>query len=139
MAIKIKAISHSALNVRSMDEAMKFYCGVLGFTQAFSANRNGKPWIQYIKVAPRQFFELFYCDPDDDFPSDISLYGHVCLSVKDIFAAEKALDEAGWPIDIRPKQGGDKNWQLWTKDPDGNKIEIMQIDPESPQAKAMKA
>lgn len=30
----------------------------------------------------------------------------------------------------------DKNWQAWIHDPDGNKVELMMIDPESPQAKA---
>ena len=33
----------------------------------------------------------------------------------------------GAPIDVEPKQGGDKNWQAWTHDPDGNKIELMKI------------
>ena len=48
----------------------------------------------------------------------------------------EALRGKGAPIDVEPKQGGDKNWQAWTHDPDGNKIELMKISPESPQAKA---
>jgi hypothetical protein len=35
-----------------------------------------------------------------------------------------------------PKQGSDKNIQAWTHDPDGNKIELMTIDPAFPQANA---
>ena len=35
-----------------------------------------------------------------------------------------------------PRQGRDKNWQCWVDDPDGHRIELMQIDPASPQALA---
>ena len=56
--------------------------------------------------------------------------------MQDIFEVEKALLAAGWPVDIAPKQGLDTNWQCWATDPDGNKIEFMQLSPESPQAKA---
>jgi len=136
MAIKIQYLSHVAYNVHDMEKSFAFYCDILGFTRAFSAARNDKPWIEYIKVAKDRFIELFYPDPGMDFATDLTSYHHLCLSIPDIWAAEKALDAAGWPVDIRPKQGGDKNWQMWTKDPDGNKIELMQMDPESPQAKA---
>ena len=136
MAIKVKAISHQGLNVRDMDKALEFYTGILGFPLAFSIGRNGNPWINYMKIAPRMFFELFYAGPNDDYPADNCSYNHVCLEVEDIFALEKALDGKGWPIDIRPKKGRDTNWQLWVKDPDGNRIELMQIMPGSPQSQA---
>lgn len=139
MAIKIKAISHQGINVRDMDKAKAFYCGILGFPVAFSISRNEKPWIEYLKVAPRMFIELFYADPGQDFPGDNPSYDHLCLQIEDIFACEKAIDEAGWPVMIRPKQGGDTNWQMWVKDPDGNKLELMQISSDSPQAKACRA
>ena len=44
--------------------------------------------------------------------------------------------QAGVEIDVMPRQGKDLNWQMWIRDPDGNRIEIMQIDPNAPQAKA---
>jgi lactoylglutathione lyase len=37
-------------------------------------------------------------------------------------------------IDVEPKTGADNNTQAWIHDPDGNKIELMQISPDSPQA-----
>jgi lactoylglutathione lyase len=136
MAIQVQYLAHVAFNVHDMDKSMDFYCGVLGFTKAFSLPRNGKPWIEYLKIAKNRMIELFYPDADSDFATDLTSYHHVCMSVPDIKAAEKALNDAGWPIDIPLKQGGDKNWQLWTHDPDGNKIELLQMDPDSPQAKA---
>lgn len=40
----------------------------------------------------------------------------------------------GAPQDDPPKQGADFNWQCWTHDPDGIKIELMQISEDSPNA-----
>jgi lactoylglutathione lyase len=44
------------------------------------------------------------------------------------------IRNAGYPIDIDPKQGLDLNWQAWTKDPNGVRIELMQIMPGSPHS-----
>ena len=136
MAIKVNYLSHVAFNVRDMEASFKFYCDLLGFTPAFAAKKDGNPWIEYIKVAKNRFLELFYPDENGDFSTSLTSYHHICFSLEDIHAVEKVLDDAGWPIDIRPKQGGDKNWQMWTRDPDGNKIELMQMSPDSPQAQA---
>ena len=54
---------------------------------------------------------------------------------QDIQEAWKKIVETGAPQDDAPKQGADFNWQCWTHDPDGNKIELMQISKDSPQMK----
>ena len=136
MAIKILNLSHVAYSTRDMDKTLHFYCEILGFPKAFSLAREGKPWIEYIKVAKLRLLEFFYFGDNSMMPTDTTTYNHISLSVTDIFALEKKLDAAGWPIDTRPKQGRDTNWQMWVKDPDGNRIEFMQIGPDSPQAKA---
>jgi lactoylglutathione lyase len=39
---------------------------------------------------------------------------------------------------IRPKvQGADGNWQTWIEDPDGHRIELMQMAENSMQAQAV--
>lgn len=131
--MKIDGIGHLALRCHDMEKSLAFYCGVLGMEKAFSLDVDGKRCIEYLKVAPRQFLELFY-----DYEGGVveGSFAHLCLHVEDIFEVEKALLAAGWPVDIAPKQGLDTNWQCWATDPDGNKIEFMQLSPESPQAKA---
>ena len=47
--------------------------------------------------------------------------------------------ETGAPQDDAPKQGADHNWQCWTHDPDGIKIELMQISEISPQMKFIRS
>ena len=149
----INGIGHIALNVRDMEKSIKFYCDVLGLKHAFTLrDANDKPWIEYLKVADNNFIELFYAKPiaqaaslsanspdnqgEGSDNSKFTSFHHICLTVGDIHAAEKALDNAGWTVDTRPKQGADLNWQMWASDPDGNKLELMQISPDSLQAKS---
>ncbi len=44
-------------------------------------------------------------------------------------------EDTGAPQDDAPKKGANFNWQCWTHDPDGIKIELMQLSSESPQMK----
>lgn len=130
-------IGHTGYNVSDMEKAMEFYCKVLGFTHAFSIPReDGTPWIEYLKLGNEQFIELFYCDKPIDRGN---AYLHLCLEVDDIHAMADQIVKAGGPLDVAPRMASDFNWQCWTHDPDGNKIEIMTISKDSPQYKAYHA
>lgn len=63
-------------------------------------------------------------------------YYHCCLLVDDLPATVRHLGERGLPITGEPTRGLDHNVQYWITDPDGNRIELMQIMPDSPQATA---
>ena len=133
----IKSIGHSAYYCKDMEKALNFYCNVLGLKKAFDFERDGKPWIEYLKVCDGQFIELFYIK--DDAPPLVTTgtsYSHLCLEVFDIYAACDAIRKTGYPIDSEPKKGADNNLQAWVTDPDGNRVELMQIVPDSMQAKA---
>ena len=126
-------LGHVAFTVKDMEASLKFYANALGIRKAFSLDREGQPWIEYLKVADGQFIELFY--GGDGIPPSRT-FSHLCLKVDDIHAAAEQIETAGYALDVSPRQGSDGNWQCWTKDPDGVRVEIMQIDPASPQAKA---
>ncbi len=131
----ITRIAHTAYVTRDMAATLRFYCEQLGFKHAFSlAGKDGKPWIEYVKVVDGQFLEFFY--PKEGKPFDKGTYLHLCLEVDDIHGQAAAMEAAGISIRVPPKQGMDGNWQCWVDDPDGNPIELMQIDPASPQARA---
>ncbi len=51
-------------------------------------------------------------------------------------ATLRQLAERGLPIEGAATLGQDNNWQYWIADPDGNRIELMQIMPQSPHAAA---
>ena len=71
-----------------------------------------------------------------DMDTTIAFYENT-LGFKKAF--EIARPETGAPQDDAPKQGADFNWQCWTHDPDGIKIELMQLDEKSPQMQFIKS
>lgn len=131
----IKGIAHLAFRVTDMKKALDFYVRGLGFTHAFSIEDDeNRPWIEYLKIGNGQFIELFY--PGQDQQSRNESYMHVCLEVDDCLATEGELEARGIRISNRTQRGKDGNYQCWVHDPDGHAIEIMQISPDSMQAKA---
>ena len=131
----IKRIGHLAFVVQNMERSLAYYSGVLGFKKAFELRKkDNEPWIVYIKVGAGQFIELFYGGTEKPLKGNIG-YNHVCLEVDDIQAVATHLRAQGVPLDHGPSQGLDLNWQCWSHDPDGNRIEFMQMNPESPQMK----
>lgn len=130
----IKRIGHIALRTADMDKALHFYCDILGFQRAFELKDDkGNPWIEYIKVCEGQFIELFYGGVNKPHPVQQQIgYNHLCLEVDDIHAIAAHLKANGIILDVEPKRGKDRNYQCWAKDPDGNRIEFMQLEPDSP-------
>ncbi|MDC3417398.1 VOC family protein [Aquibacillus salsiterrae] len=130
----IKGIGHVALKVEDMEKSLHFYCEVLGFTRAFDIlDDNNNPWIEYVKVAPGQFIELFYGGKSKvESVKNAIGFDHLCLEVEDINEIANHLKANGVALDDEPKKGKDDNYQCWAKDPDGNRIEFMQLMPTSP-------
>jgi catechol 2,3-dioxygenase-like lactoylglutathione lyase family enzyme len=131
-------LAHVAFHVTDMEKSLEFYCGVLGLTKAFELHdKDGKPWIVYLKVCKGQFIELFHNGEGAVKPmSRQAGYHHFCFNVDDMHAFADMLHKRGLFLDKNPTLGGDKNFQFWIKDPDGVDIEVMQLSPDSPQEKA---
>ncbi|TCL62084.1 lactoylglutathione lyase [Hydrogenispora ethanolica] len=134
----IKGIAHVAFNVTDMSKSLQFYCDVLGFQKVFEIrDDHGNPWIEYIKIRQGQFIELFYAKEALSRGNAPGLtYSHLCLEVDDIHAIADRLRAKGLTLDVEPKQGKDGNYQCWVRDPDDNRIEFMQMDPNSLQSKS---
>ncbi|MDR3276086.1 MAG: VOC family protein [Treponema sp.] len=133
----LSGIAHLALNVKDMEKSVDFYTCVLGLKKAFELPepRSGKPWIVYLYLGGRQFVELFYHGVDACPVDHAQGFNHICLEVDDIHQIASQIQTAGCKMDVLPLQGADKNWQAWVTDPDGVKIELMQISPDSPQGR----
>jgi len=131
-------IGHLAFYVTDMKASMDFYAKAFGCTHAFSLkNEKGEDWIEYIKLPSGQFLELFYLPEGmTDVVKDGMAYKHLCIEVDDCAEAAAHFTAAGIEIWRPLKQASDGNWQVWIRDPDLNQIEVMQISPDSPQAKA---
>ena len=133
----IRGIGHIAITVKDMAESIRFYTQALGFREAFEFRHpdSGAPWIVYLNIMPGQFIELFYGGIEShQWNDDLIGFNHLCFQVDDIHAAVRTIRDAGYLIDSEPMQGVDHNWQAWLKDPNGIRIELMQIMPDSPQS-----
>jgi len=133
----ITGTAHIAITARDMDESMKFYTEAMGFKKAFELRHpeTGAPWIEYLFVSKGQFVELFYGGVEDNpFRSRAAGFNHLCFEVDDINTTTAQIQAAGYTMDTLPKVGGDGNWQAWVTDPNGIRIELMKIAPDSPQA-----
>lgn len=96
-----------------------------------------RPWIDYIRVAPHQFIELFHTDgrtlrEERDLRGTYG-YQHICLEVADIEAAYEAVTANGLTPDTLISKGADGAYQLWLTDPDGNRLELMEYAPGAKQ------
>lgn len=134
----IKGLAHTAYVVEDMEKSLHFYCDILGFKKIFELRKpeTNAPWIEYLKVRDGQFIELFYGGETKKIVDMQTIgYNHLCLEVDDIHAIAAHLKSNGVVVDVEPKQGLDLNYQCWAKDPDGNRIEFMQMHPDCPQFK----
>ncbi|MCS7201385.1 MAG: VOC family protein [Dictyoglomus sp.] len=130
----IKGIGHIALEVSDLEKSLNFYEKVLGFKKLFNLEKDGKLILVYLKIAEDQYLELF--PKKEIVQKENQNFMHICLITDNIFETVEKIKSKGWHIDIEPSLGIDGNYQAWIRDPDGNKIEIMQMLPDSLQKRS---
>lgn len=132
-------IGHACFVVKDMEASLDFYCQKLGLKLiGIQDNDEGKPWLYYVRIADGVYLELIP-DGQGENPNtgwNSRGFNHLCLETDNLMEDVESLRAKGVQIDQEPKSSADLNWQAWIHDPDGNKIELMMIDPGSPQAKA---
>jgi lactoylglutathione lyase len=126
----IKSIGHVALRVTDIERSLAFYAERLGFAEMFRLDRDGEPWIVYLRITDTQFLELFPGGEGERAPhADTIGYNHICLEVDDLDAVIARLAERGVALTRPRKVAVDGNAQAWIEDPDGHRIELMQLLP----------
>jgi lactoylglutathione lyase len=128
----ITDLGHPAFAAHNVERTLNFYA-LLGIQESFRLHHEDDSlMLVYLHVAGDRFIEVFPGGPPPD-PDRGGSFMHLCLLTDDINAIVEHLRENGAPIDQEPIVGLDHNWQAWTRDPDGNEIELMQLSGESPQ------
>ena len=136
----ITGIGHVAINVADLSKSLAFYCDTLGFPEMMRINHdNGEPWLVYLRITDDQFIELFPGAEGARAPESWHANGltHLCLMVDDLHSVVDQLKQKGVTMVIEPKLGVDGNSQAWLLDPDGNRIELMQMHANSMQLQAL--
>ena len=136
----ITSLGHAAINVRNLDKSLAFYMEGLEFLEMLRLhNDDGSTWLVYLRITDDQYLELFPGAEQDKAPASWHANGvtHLCLTVVDIENVVKRLTGKGTKMLMPVKDGLDGNRQAWIEDPDGNRIELMEMMPGSLQEKAI--
>ena len=122
-------LGHVAYAIRDLYKTIDFYCRGLGFKELFSIkNDGGEPSMVYVQVNEREFIEFF--PTKENLPPNGS-YKHLCLHTDDIENELADLKTRGIIPDGSVTKGKSGSLQAWLTDPDGNRIELMQLMPDS--------
>ncbi len=133
----ITSIGHVAIRVKDIDLTLAFYHDKLGFEEMFRTDREGKLWIVYLRITDTQFLEIFPNSEGECAPAEQVGPNHFCLTVSNLDNALAELEQAGVTLFREKKRGMDGNLQAWIQDPDGIRIEIMEMAEDGKQAIAL--
>lgn len=126
---------HNAIRVKDIDKMLQYYVGGFGFEEAFRImNDDGSLRIVYLHISEGQYFELCLggeARPDFDDSKSLGLR-HIAFTVEDLSKTKEELESKGVVFDSEILNMKDKNLAAYLFDPEGNKIELVQVEPESP-------
>lgn len=135
----IVGIGHIAIRVKDIDKTLAFYRDKLGFKEMFRIEREGRLWLMYLRVTDTQYIELFPDAVGDRAPSREAVgLNHICLEVDSIDRVLADVAKAGIPLTRDKQMGADGNLQAWIEDPDGNRIELMEMGAGNMQSEGLK-
>jgi lactoylglutathione lyase len=135
------SVGHVAIRVNDVDRSLAFYVGKLGFPEMFRLHRdNGDLWLIYLRITDSQYLEIF---PDavgeraPDRNANANGLNHFCLTVDNMDNVLRDLAAANISLFQQLKVGPDGNRQAWIEDPDGNRIELLEMAPTCMQFEAL--
>ena len=125
-------LNHVGMYVKNFDESMNFYTKTMGFREAFSfKDKEGKPTLTYLQINKDTFLELAPATAER--PVGLS---HVGLWADDLNAEVAALRQQGVKVDD-PRTATTKAPLTNVIDPNGIRLELLDIAPGSLQRKAI--
>ena len=152
----ITSLGHVAIKVKDVDRSMAFYSGVLKFPEMLRLHHDdGSLFLIYLRITDTQYLEIFPDAATDRAPgTHANAVHHFCLTVEklepllDAIAANGGsfaawtTTEAGTDLLAADgptiSNGLDGNRQAWLLDPDGNRIELMEMAPDCLQYRAIR-
>ncbi len=128
----VVGLNHVGISVPDLDEAVRYYTETMGFPEAFRAiDVSGQVALVYVQVSRNTFVELQ--PSNSQRPPGISHFG---LHVEDMTATTASFRERGANVgDMRV--GSTKVILSNISDPNGIRIELVEIPPGSMPAQAI--
>jgi lactoylglutathione lyase len=148
--------THVAIKVKEEARTLAFYRDGLEFEEMFRLNHeDGRLWLAYLRITDSQYLEVFpEAVGDEAARPGTNGIDHICLLVEGIQAVAERVKAKGivicrWTetpngLELLPDPaavpvlGLDGNMQFWVKDPDGIRIEFMEVAQGSLQDQALR-
>jgi lactoylglutathione lyase len=131
---------HTMLRVGNLEESLKFYCEILGMKLLRQKDYPGGEFtlafIGYGDESQNTVIELTYNWGVEKYDLG-NAYGHIALGVDDIYTTCEAIKQQGGKVTREPgpmKHGS--TVIAVVEDPDGDKIELIQIGTQGSAVKA---
>jgi catechol 2,3-dioxygenase-like lactoylglutathione lyase family enzyme len=125
-------LNHVALSVPNLDEAVAYYTKTLGFPEAFrNLDDKGQPTLVYVQISRNTFIELQPANPQR--PPGIN---HLGIHVENMAAASTMFKQRGANIG-ETRTSPTKAILNNITDPNGVRIELAELPPESLHRQAM--
>lgn len=136
----ITGIGHVAIKVTDLDRSLDYYVHKLGFAEMLRLMKDdGSVWLVYLRITDEQYLEVFPGAENDRAPGwNANGLNHVCLTVDNLDPVLAQIEAAGLNLLLPLKTAVDGNRQAWLEDPDGNRIELMEMAPDSLQYQAIR-
>ena len=126
--------NHVGFRCKDIEASIKWYEEVLGFREAFRTHKpDGDLALVYVQFGPDQFIEFFPGGHDGhvgEAGETASGYRHLCITVPDLRGALATLKAKGLEVK-EPWVGLSGALIYFIDDPDGNKIELAELNAES--------
>jgi len=123
-------INHVGMALDNFDESVAFYTQKMGFPKVFRArNDKGDTTLVFVQVNRDTFLEL--APSNANRPAGLTHFG---VGVTDIKAAVAGLKDHGLTV-TDPRSVGTQ-WNIASVTAPGSRIELVELGPESPLAKA---
>ena len=135
----VLSLGHVGMAISDVKPALHFYVDQLGLKEAFRLNHpDGTPMLIYLRVADTNTFVELFPGAKKTSPAETSTINHLGLFVKDLQATLHAFKDRGYPLsddafEKAKKVQADNTLLYFVKDPDGNKVELSQLRPDSMQ------
>ena len=128
----IVGLNHVAISVPDLDKAVAFYTKTMGFPEAFrSVNAQGEVQLVYVQISQNTFIELQPANAQR--PPGINHFG---LHVENMPAATEMFKARGANV-LETRVSPTKAILSNVVDPNGIRMELAELPPESSHRKAM--
>jgi catechol 2,3-dioxygenase-like lactoylglutathione lyase family enzyme len=126
-------ILHAGFVVRDRAAEDHFFRDVLGFHEGWQGGMKDKQvdWVDMQVPNGTDWIEYMIHGPGPITPALSGVLNHFALGVPNMHEAMELLEQRGWHSTAREKAqiGRDGKWQLNLYDPDGTRVELMELRP----------